>query len=109
MEGVYPWTSDCGSWIFSVASALLMSHLIIFMPMHLSWTDVLVTAFQYRVLLFSSIVVFLSVLLIIVFVGLSAEWLRAWSSSSDQLLRPHYHGHSCTREEFEGMGSNHSR
>jgi membrane protein implicated in regulation of membrane protease activity len=108
MEGVYPLTSDRGSWIFGFASALLLCNLTtIFMPMYLSWTDVLVTAFQYRALLFTLTLVLLSVLLIIVFVGLSAEWLRAWSSPTDQLLRPYYHGHTCTcaRDEFEGMSS----
>ena len=101
IEGVYPWTSDHGSRIFSFASPLLLCHLIIiFMPMYLSWTDILVTVFQYRALLFALTVVFLSVSLIVVFVGLSAEWLRAWSWSNNQLLHPHYH-----RDEYEGMDS----
>ena len=99
MKGVYRWIS--GSGIFIFVSALLLYHLtIIFLAMYLSWTDVLVTAFQYRALLYTLTLVFLSVLLIVIFVGLSAEWLRAWSSSNDQLLRPHYR-----RDEYEGMDS----
>ena len=101
MKGVYRWISGHGSGIFIFISALLLYHLtIIFLAMYLSWTDVLVTAFQYRALLYTLMLVFLSVLLIVIFMGLSAEWLRAWSSSNDQLLRPHYH-----RDEYEGMDS----
>ena len=65
--------------------------IIIFTSMFLSWIDILVTGLQYRALLFIFGVAFLSLLLIVIFVGLSAEWLRAWSSSSDQQLHPHNH------------------
>ena len=89
MEGVYSWTSDCGSWIFSFVSALLLCHLaVMFMSIFLSWSDVLMTGFQYRSFLFIFIIVVLSVLLIVVFLGLSLEWLGARSPSNDQQLRP---------------------
>lgn len=75
------------------------------MPVYPSWIDILVTGFQYRAPLFIFTIVFLSVLLIGIFARLSAEWLRAWSSSNE-LLHPCYHRHAG--DEFEGMGSSKS-
>ena len=69
-----------------------MCHLtIIFMSIFLSWLDILVTGFQYRALLFIFAIVVLSLLLIVIFTGLAAEWLKAWTSSSDQQSRPNDH------------------